>query len=229
MKNLYILGNWKANKTIAEAKEWIAAVGTGLSGLPPHVTMILCPAFHHVPLFDGTPLAPFMGVQDVSPFPNGAYTGEVSAAMVRGTALYALIGHSERRTHFGDTDEIVAEKTKQALAAGIRPVVCVSDVSQARRLNELVPTFGAAGLILYEPVGAIGSGKADAPENADRVATELIGVLPNVPILYGGSVVPENVASYVAQEHISGVGVGGASLDPKKFLTLVATITSQTL
>jgi triosephosphate isomerase len=78
-------------------------------------------------------------------------------------------------------------------------------------------------------VGAIGSGKADAPENADRVATELIGVLPNVPILYGGSVVPENVASYVAQEHISGVGVGGASLDPKKFLTLVATITSQTL
>lgn len=224
MKQLYILGNWKSNKTLADAQTWLQTFQDTPINLPPSVTLIVCPAFHHISLFIEAKFSFALGVQDLSPFGSGAYTGAIAASMVQGVATYAMLGHSERRKHFGETNEIVADKVKQALSFKIRPVVCVSEVSQALALRNLVPDFMKSGLILYEPLTAIGSGQADSPENTNTTAHELITILPSVPILYGGSVVPQNVKGFVTQECISGVGVGGASLDPQKFRDLIAAV-----
>jgi triosephosphate isomerase len=223
MKQLFILANWKANKTIDEARVWVEKFSQRYTASP-NVSLIICPAFHHIPLFAQTPLAPLLGIQDLSAFSHGAYTGEIAASMVSGIVKAALLGHSERRKNFGETDAIVAQKTKQAIQAGIIPIVCVSDVSEAQALAEAVPEFVSVGRVLYEPLSAIGTGNADSPDNANAAIATIAAVLPGVPILYGGSVTAENVKGFVQQEHIAGVGVGGASLDPEKFLALVAAV-----
>ena len=222
MKQLFILGNWKSNKTIAEAASWKEQFSGLVSSVPSSVTLILCPAFHHLGVFTGS-LPYALGVQDLSPFERGAYTGELSASMVEENVTYALLGHSERRKYFGETDEIIAEKVKQAMAHAIRPIVCVSDVSQAEALKLLVPDFSTTGMLLYEPLFAIGSGKSDSPQNANATAKTISDVL-SVPILYGGSVVAENVRGFTDQEYLSGVGVGGASLDASKFHALIQAV-----
>lgn len=221
MKNVYVLGNWKSNKTITEAKDWIKTFAQQASKIPKHVTTILCPGFHHLQLFDKGLFPVSIGAQNVSAFASGAYTGEVAAPMLMGLAEYVLIGHSERRKHLLETDEIVANKTMQALTVGIRPVVCVSDLHQVESLHSAVPEFQQKGLLLYEPVSAIGTGQADSPESANAMAMTIANVIGAVPILYGGSVVPENVQSFVKQEYIAGVGVGGASLDADKFMKVI--------
>ena len=222
MKKRYILGNWKANKTMEEARAWIT---TYSEAQPPSVSestvIIMCPAFHHLPLFEKNSPLYALGAQDISSFGNGAFTGEVTGAMMKGIAAYVMVGHSERRKHFGETDEIVAEKAKQAIAGAIVPVVCVSDVGQVSALKTNNPEFEKTGLLLYEPLFAIGTGASDSPENANKTAEAIHAVMPDVPILYGGSVTPENVLGFVQQPHLSGVGVGGASLDAKKFSELV--------
>lgn len=221
MKKMYILGNWKSHKTTEEASSWKQQFSTLAPSVPSNVTIILCPAFHHLSLFQGVLYA--LGAQDLSPFEDGAYTGEVSAAMVGRMVQYALLGHSERRTHFGETDEIVSEKVRRAREAGIRPIVCVSHIDQVKALKALVPDFGEAGMLLYEPVFAIGSGTPDTPQNASRTAQTMSAIL-SVPILYGGSVTPDNVKAFVGEEYLAGVGVGGASLDPVKFSQLIKAV-----
>lgn len=223
MKNLFILGNWKSNKTGAEAIAWEAGFSGKLPPLPNHVTVIVCPAFHHLSIFATPERGYALGVQNVSSFETGAYTGEVAASMVKDMVSYAMIGHSERRKHLGESDEMVAEKVKRVLAVGIRPVVCVSAIDQVRKLMELAPEFGENGILLYEPLFAIGSGTSDTPDNANSAAVEIHSVFSAVPILYGGSVTPENVKGFMNTEHLSGVGVGGASLDSGKFLALIRT------
>lgn len=226
MKNLYILGNWKSNKTTSEAVLWQQSFVKNLPPIPEHIAIILCPAFHHVPVFAHKSDAYVTGVQNISPFDTGAYTGEVAASMIKDDVTHVMIGHSERRKHFEETDEIVAQKVKLAVAAGITPIVCVSSTEQARQLSELAPEFASGGLILYEPLFAIGSGKSDSPENANAAASEIHRIFPSVPILYGGSVTHENVKGFTDQQYLSGVGVGGASLDPDKFLSLIRAVLS---
>lgn len=162
-----------------------------------------------------------MGVQDLSQFSDGAYTGEITAAMVRGIVSYALIGHSERRNQFGETDETVSQKAQRAVEQGIIPVVCVSEPTQAEKLVHYYADFIGKGMLLYEPLSAIGTGKPDSPLHANDIAVELKHSIPDVPVLYGGSVTPETVGSYISQKFIAGVGVGGASLDPEVFLRLI--------
>lgn len=224
MKQMYILGNWKSNKSFSEATSWLSEFQSSPLNLSESATLIVCPAFHHLQAFLDAKFPYALGVQDLSQFESGAYTGAISASMVEGLVTYAMIGHSERRKHFGETDEIVAMKVKNALQHKIRPVVCVSEIVQAMTLKQLSADFGTTGLLLYEPLTAIGSGQADTPENANVTAGKLAEIFPNVPILYGGSVVPENAKGFVTQEHLSGVGVGGASLDPKKFRDLIAAV-----
>ncbi len=218
---MFVLGNWKANKSIDDAKLWIDAFTPLVVSLPPHVSLILCPAFHHLELFSNKKFIFALGVQDLSPYPSGAYTGEISAGMVAEKIQYALLGHSERRKYFGETDEMIAQKVVEAHRVSIKPIVCVSEMNQALRLKELVPDFEDYGMILYEPLFAVGSGKADSTENANDSAKKLKTILGNVPVLYGGSVTSENVSGFIQQEYISGVGVGGASLDPVKFTQLI--------
>ena len=224
MKNTYVLGNWKSNKTMEEAKLWIEGYSANKPVLPENTSVIVCPAFHHLSLFDSHTLGISLGVQDLSLFDTGAYTGEIAASMVKGVVQYAMIGHSERRTKLQETNEQVSKKALQAMAQGIRPVVCVSDMSQVQALHSAIPSY--SGLILYEPVGAIGSGAASTPESADAQAREIIKILGPVEVLYGGSVVPENVSRFVSLPNICGVGVGGASLDALKFIQVISSLES---
>jgi triosephosphate isomerase len=221
MKQLIVLGNWKANKTIEDAQQWIDAFSSHRASLPENTLIIMCPAFHHIPLFVDANPPLLLGVQDLSPYDSGPYTGEISVSMLPKRVRFALLGHSERRKQFGETDEMIAQKVKQSLKMQIRPVVCISEISQAQKLKESIPNFSQTGIILYEPLFAIGSGQADTPENANTAASQISDVLSDVPIIYGGSVVPENVSGFVKQEFLTGVGVGGASLDPDKFMNLI--------
>lgn len=227
MKNLYVLGNWKSNKTLEEAKAWIEQFVSRASELPKEVTVIVCPAFHHIPLFDGITFPAHLGSQNISAYAPGAYTGEVAAAMLEHVVEYVMIGHSERRKYQGETDEIVAQKASLVIAAGMKPVVCVSDVDQVRALHARIANFSEKGMLLYEPLSAIGTGQADSPEKANNMAHDITNIIGSAPILYGGSVVAANVGGFTSQEYIAGVGVGGASLDPEKFIQVIVGATAR--
>jgi triosephosphate isomerase (TIM) len=184
-----------------------------------------------------------VGAQNVHWEPKGAFTGEVAISMVmEAGARVALVGHSERRQLFGETDEQVARKTVTTLAAGLTPLVCVGETSAEREsgrtesviqrqveavLARVAPSDWARVVLAYEPVWAIGTGKNATPDDAAQVH-ELIrfqlaqrGVTIRVPILYGGSVSPANVLSLLARPELAGVLVGGASLDPDRWAELV--------
>lgn len=221
MKMPIVLGNWKANKTIAQARQWIAWFSSHKGQLPIGASVILCPSFHHIPLFVEAGLPMSLGVQDISEFSSGAYTGEVSGDMVSDMVSYTMLGHSERRKYYHETDEIVAEKVTRAIESHLAPIVCVSELSHVTTLKALIPDFSSRGMLLYEPLSAVGSGKPDTPERANNMAKEMMHVMSDVRILYGGSVVPENVRAFVSEEYLAGVVVGGASLDPEKFLLLI--------
>lgn len=212
MKKSFIVANWKSNKTSAEAKVWLEELRVSEGN-----TIILCPAFtllsdsksyiidHNLPVK--------LGSQDISPFEAGAYTGEVNGLQIKDYAEYVLIGHSERRTHFTETDDLVREKSKRALEAGLVPILCVQDVS-------VVPE--GVKIVAYEPVFAIGTGNPDTPENADKVAREIKEKNSHVKqVLYGGSVTSGNIKSFVEMESINGVLVGKASLDAQEFSLIV--------
>jgi len=216
MKKLLIVGNWKSNKTILEAKKWLQEwnVQFPISNIQwRNATVVLCVPYTLLyPLkqeIDRLQIPIQLGAQDVSPFPDGAYTGEVSARQVREFAEWVIIGHSERRQHFGEADAMLAQKVDQAKKEGLKIIYCVQD--------EHIVVPQGIDVIAYEPVWAIGTGKSDTPENAQHVIAAM-----NAGIrLYGGSVTPENIRSYVEQPAIDGVLVGGASLDPEKFISLI--------
>ena len=212
MKKLLIAGNWKSNKTILEAKQWLHNIK-----LETQAQVILFIPFTLLyPLkleIDRLQLPIELGAQDVSPFPDGAYTGEVNARQIKEFADWVIIGHSERRKYFGETDEVLTQKVSQAKSAGLRVIYCVPDKETA------VPS--GVDAVAYEPVWAIGTGKSDTPENANTVVG-VIKAKTHIPVvIYGGSVTPENVSSIVSQETIDGVLPGGASLDPEKFANLI--------
>lgn len=151
--------------------------------------------------------------QDVSRFAEGAYTGEINAKQLKELVDWVIIGHSERRANFGETDDVLKQKVFQAKSTGLRVIFCVSDQ------NETVP--GDVDIVAYEPVAAIGTGQSESHEQANQVIKDL-KEKSNIPVgLYGGSVTPENVASFIREPSIDGVLVGGASLDAAKFLQLI--------
>lgn len=213
---MWIIANWKSNKNIAEALDWISQVGPQIPKRD-ELKVVICPTFSALAevkkaiTVGNFPL--LLGSQDLSPFGTGAYTGEEPAKLLNQLINLAILGHSERRQNFGETDEMVAKKTQQALEDGITPLVCVQDE------NTAVPE--GCQLIAYEPVWAIGNGHPDTPENANKIA----GLLKekygqNLEVLYGGSVNSDNVKGFISQENISGVLVGNASLDPDEFVKI---------
>lgn len=216
MKNLWIIANWKSNKTIQEALQWMDYVGPKLEKRE-NLKVVVCPPFTDVEevkkavMVGNYPL--MVGVQDLSPFEEGAYTGEEAASIMKDFIELAILGHSERRQNFGETDQMVKEKVKQALDHQIIPLVCVQ--------GKDTPVPEGTKLVAYEPIFAIGSGTPDTPENAQQVAELIKQKYEKVEVLYGGSVTSENVKGFVIKEVISGVLVGGASLDPEEFTKIV--------
>lgn len=224
MKTLYLIGNWKSNKTIAETKEWLAQLSEYKAKLEQFADLriILCAPYTALSTLKdeierlGLPIS--AGAQDLSPFVEGAYTGAVTARMVREVADYVIVGHSERRKYFGETDEMLQKKVDQAKLQGLKVVYCVPDATS--------PIAKGCDIVGYEPTWAIGSGQSETPENANAVIAKIKATTGVPVIVYGGSVTAENVASYLVQPEIDGVLLGGASLDPGKFFQLLQTAVS---
>lgn len=214
----YLIGNWKSHKNLAEARSWAAAFAQQTSSIPDQVEVVVAPPFSLLPtVADGLADSQAkLAVQDLSPFDAGSYTGAVSIRNLDGLSVeYAIVGHSERRRYFKETNQDVARKIDQALSADITPIVCVDEdyvTSQAAAINE---DYLADCLVAYEPVGAIGTGNNVDVGKVKEVKKQINQNFGEVPVLYGGSVNPENVAEYTLV--CDGVLVGGASLKPDQF------------
>ncbi len=252
--NKLIAGNWKMNGSMAANEALLTALAQGLSaamsGKASEVAVCVpAPYLAQVQaLAKSLPALQAMdlGAQDVSSQAAGAFTGEVSAAMLKDFACrYAIVGHSERRQYHGETDAVVADKAKQALAAGITPIVCVGETLAEReagqtvdvvkrQLAAVIHTNGhciSEIVVAYEPVWAIGTGKTASPEEAQAVHAVLRAQLQaatpkadRVKILYGGSMNAANAATLLAQPDIDGGLIGGAALKPADFLTIISAV-----
>jgi len=245
MRTKFVAGNWKMNGNLAANRLLLEALIAAVARIP-GLKCAVCPPYPYLAqmqqLLSGSGIA--WGAQDVSQFDCGAYTGEVSGAMlVDFGCRYAIVGHSERRTLFGETSELVAQKYAAALQAGLTPILCVGEMLAEREAGttesvvaaQLDPVLEGSGVqslshavIAYEPVWAIGTGKTASPAEAQavhafirqRVAKQDDAVAANVQVLYGGSVKGSNAAQLFAMPDIDGGLIGGASLDAQEFATI---------
>lgn len=242
-----IAGNWKMNKTAAEAgplaQEIVAAAGRNND-----VDIVVCPPFTALEtvgkVVDGSTVK--LGAQNMHPEASGAYTGEISAQMIRGLfATHVILGHSERRSYFAETDAFINKKVQAALKNQLKPILCVGETLAEREAGttlKVVQTQLEGGLegvskdqatnviIAYEPVWAIGTGKVATTAQAQEVhafirelLTKLFGdaIAQKIRILYGGSMKPGNAPELLAQKDIDGGLIGGASLESRSFLELI--------
>jgi triosephosphate isomerase (TIM) len=222
---MLIAGNWKMYKGPAETAEFCLGLreqqpeGVDVVVAPPFVSLAVA-----VQLLAGTEIG--VAAQNVHWESEGAFTGEVSPSMLLELGVYgAIVGHSERRQHFGETDETAALRVRAALDAGMFVIACVGETEDERDRGETEAVLRRQVSVLerddnlviaYEPVWAIGTGKTATPEMAEE-AHELIKAIIDVPVLYGGSVKPENAEELLAHGHVDGALVGGASLDLESF------------
>ena len=248
MPTPFVVGNWKMNTTVTEAETLASALRRELDSLP-GVDVALCPPFisleRMAQALEGSSLK--VGAQNMHYEDKGAFTGEVSPAMLQGMCQLVILGHSERRNLFGETDELINRKVRKAREVGLRPILCVGERLEERQQGREEAVVSASlaaclvgvgspdglpdGLIVaYEPVWAIGTGLAATGEQAQAMSALIRRLLADlygqqgaeaVPILYGGSVTPTNIAEFVSQPDIDGALVGGASLDAQQFAEIV--------
>jgi triosephosphate isomerase (TIM) len=241
-----IAGNWKMNGSLGESRQLVESLRNAVTAGAP-ATMLLCPPYVYLPAvrewLQGSPIA--LGGQDLADRSGtGAYTGEISGQMLRDVGCsHVIVGHSERRALYGETDAVVAAKFKAAQVAGLTPIVCVGETLEQREAGEtrrvverqLVAVVDAAGVaafskavVAYEPVWAIGTGRTATPEQAQEVHAFIRGIIAardatiaaGLSILYGGSVKGANARSLFAMADIDGGLVGGASLVAAEFLEI---------
>lgn len=222
MKKLFIIANWKSHKTQDEASTWLQELRIRNQELSDK-KIVVCPTFTLLSgmkaIIESSKLPIQLGAEDISSFDEGAYTGEVNGKQLMELCSYVIVGHSERRKSFGDTDEIVMHKIKKALESDLTPILCVSELSQLDLVKEAI---GEKEIIVaFEPLAAIGSGEADSPEHAEDVAKKIKDTIKCSAVLYGGSVTAGNVHAFLAQENIDGVLVGNASLDAREFAAII--------
>ncbi len=224
---MYIIANWKENKTVQEASEWLEKFCASTNNQQLAINnVVICPSFVVLPTM-ASEISKLenvkLGAQDVSKFEEGQYTGEVSAKMLKDFVEYVIVGHSERRKHFGETDGDVNLKVQQCLKYNLTPIVCVSKIEQVSMCQSVNVS---KTIFAYEPLFAVGTGEPDTPENAEDFAKKIKAeVGQDVKVLYGGSVNSENVKSFVSQPDISGVLVGQAGLDVREFIKIVKGLT----
>ncbi|MFO7937439.1 MAG: triose-phosphate isomerase [Kiritimatiellia bacterium] len=246
MRTKIVAGNWKMNKTASETTSLIDSIKAELEGVS-GVDVVVCPPATDLKdaaaAVDGSCIA--LGAQNVHWEESGAFTGEISAAMLKDLKVkYVIIGHSERRQYFGETDETVNKRTKAALAAGLTPIVCIGETLEERdsgRMESVVTNQIKEGLadleddlasvvVAYEPVWAIGTGRTATPAQAQeahalirRTLAEISAgdVANTIRIQYGGSMKPENAAELLSQPDIDGGLIGGAALKADSFAAII--------
>jgi triosephosphate isomerase len=244
MRRPLIAGNWKMNTTVVEAVDLVKEMVTALDKVTA-VDKVICPPFLSLTevkkVVKNTTIG--LGAQNMYYAEKGAYTGEISPPMLVGLCDYVILGHSERRQYFGESDEIVNKKVKAALNAGIIPILCVGESlkdNEANNTSKILTdqiTNGLAGIvpinrlvIAYEPIWAIGTGKAATGKQANVTISFIRNILASVlnkeiaeeiRILYGGSVTGSNIEGFIIESDIDGALVGGASLKADEFLTIV--------
>lgn len=247
-----LAGNWKMFKTVREATGLVRELSDALDGKPRRDDreVLVCPPFTalaavHI-LLSSAHSRIGLGGQNLSWAEKGAFTGEVSPAMLRDVGCsYAIVGHSERRQIFGETDDMCQQKVRAAFDFGLAPILCCGETLEEREAGSTrskvetqvkAAVKGVASgnieklVVAYEPIWAIGTGKTDTPEEANKTCAFIRGILGdvlgdslarNIRILYGGSVKPDNIDAFMAQSDIDGALVGGASLDAASFLRIV--------
>ncbi len=216
MKKQFFIANWKSHKTLREADEFVRSFAP-LIHEDAEKEIIICPPFPLMEIcktyIDQHHLSIKLGAQDVSSFGEGSYTGEIAARSLLGLAEYVIIGHSERREYFHETDQVLVQKTHLALANNLTPIFCVS--SDTQKIPDNVR------IVAFEPLDAIGTGKPKDPDIVENIARSLHEKNDVSYILYGGSVTSLDVSHYTRLPSINGVLVGGASLDPESFANLI--------
>lgn len=245
MRQTLVAGNWKLNGSTDDIQTLVKGILDGMSGANGKAVAV-CPPYVYIPmvseLLKGSDVG--LGAQDVSEQSSGAFTGEVSSEMLKEVGCqYAIVGHSERRSIYGELDADTANKYKAAMDSGLTPILCVGELLEeresgdtenvvARQLDAVIDAVGveglAAGVIAYEPVWAIGTGKTASPDQAqdvhafirNKIAQLDVSVAEKVQILYGGSVNGSNAAELFAMEDIDGGLIGGASLTSEAFLAI---------
>jgi triosephosphate isomerase len=244
MRIPFIAGNWKMNTTIDEAIELVNTMKPQLEAIP-NVEIAVCPPFISLAAIRGLLKESVIkiGAQNMFFEEKGAYTGEISPLMIKGLCDYVILGHSERRQYFGETSEYISYKVKAAVKADLKPVLCIGEnleeieagkteeVVTGQLVKSLAGVDPYPGLVIaYEPVWAIGTGKAATGEQANKVISLIrqtaTGIFDkdfaySMRILYGGSVTGDNIAEFVDQPDIDGALVGGASLKPDQFVSIV--------
>jgi len=247
MRKPFIAGNWKMHKTIAEAVALVNALRPLVADIQT-VDIAVCPPFTALQsvadALKGSNIA--VGAQNMFWEEEGAYTGEISPLMLKELVTYVIIGHSERRKYFGETDETVNRKVKAALTHDLLPIICVGEVLEEREAGKTAEVVRRQVLgayqdisaeqavkttIAYEPVWAIGTGRAATPSDADKVIWDVIRgtlaqlyddqVAQTIRVQYGGSVKPANIASFMEQPNVDGALVGGASLKADTFAEII--------
>ena len=238
MRKIIIAGNWKMYKTQSEASEFLMEFIAQIDDAPENREVVLCVPFTDLAIvcksLHGNRIR--LGAQNVHWAESGAYTGEISASMLTEVGVrYAIVGHSERRQYFGETDQTVNLRLKAAQVSGLIPILCVGETKQQRDAGKTEQVIihqierGLIGIdqtklvIAYEPIWAIGTGDTCESAEANRVIEQIRAQLtnPNVTIQYGGSVKPSNIDEIMAQSQIDGVLVGGASLAAEDFAGIV--------
>lgn len=248
MRKTLIAGNWKMNKDLGESSELINALASQVKQIPLNVEVVLCPPFPSLLLANSylkaTPIK--LGAQNMSHHDDGAFTGEVSWRMLKSVGCeYVIVGHSERRQYYGETDELINLKAKKAVFGGLKPIICVGETLEEREkgvtekvvaaqvqgvLRDLGPAEMAGVVIAYEPVWAIGTGRNATPAQAEEVHKLIRTILAQLikrevsettPIIYGGSVKPDNASDLLVQDDIDGALVGGACLRPESFMGII--------
>ncbi|EGV51384.1 triose-phosphate isomerase [endosymbiont of Riftia pachyptila] len=243
MRKPLVAGNWKMNGSLESVRELLEGLKSGIDAVS-NAEVAVCPPYVFIPevqkLLDGSAIS--WGGQDLSVEVSGAYTGEIAGSMLNDFGCkYAIVGHSERRSYHGESDELVAKKFAAARAGGLVPILCVGETLEereqgitedvcARQLDAVIDLVGvdglACGVIAYEPVWAIGTGKTATPEQAQdvhafirgRIAEKSAEVAEGMRILYGGSMKPGNAKELIGKPDIDGGLIGGASLVAEDFL-----------
>lgn len=228
-----VIANLKANKTWEEMSAWLDQVGNTNEAKSFSGTIVVCPAspfLASVHLKISSQNLPFiLGSQDISKFEEGAYTGEFAASQLVGICKYSIIGHSERRKYFGETDDDLIVKSKMLIEHQIIPILCVGDLNQLEsylKRGQIIIDNCQNIVFVYEPPGAISGGGAYRPEepqeanNNARLISQKLG--QRVVTIYGGSINQDNISSFFSQEYIGGGLIGQASLDSKVFIQLIS-------